>query len=79
MAKKTATQEITPEDSIVPVYLVPPTAEEIAANEAAQAQLEAEQAAAEQAAADKETAKASATAKLKKLGLTDDEIAALIP
>ena len=55
----------------------PFTADEIAAQAKAQADFEAQQAqlAAEQAAAD--AAKASAVAKLAKLGLTDEEIAAL--
>jgi len=43
-----------------------------------QAQLEVEQAAAEQAAADKAAAAASGRAKLAALGLTDDEINALL-
>ena len=50
------------------------TPDEAAAIDAAHA----DAAAAEQAAADKAAARASALAKLKVLGLTDDEIAALI-
>jgi hypothetical protein len=53
------------------------TAEEIAAQEAAQAQAEADRAAAEAEATAKAAAKASANAKLKALGLSDAEIAAL--
>jgi hypothetical protein len=56
----------------------PLTAEEIAANEAAQAQAEADALAREEEAAAKATAKASAQAKLATLGLTADEVAALL-
>lgn len=66
-------EDITPEDSVVPVYLVPLTAEEEAEREqwaAEQAQRDAD----EQA---KRDARASALAKLAALGLTDEEIAAL--
>lgn len=74
MAKKTVEtvepEEITPEDSVVPVYLVPLTAEQ----EAERAQWATEQAAREQAEADKAAARESAIAKLADLGLTIDEI-----
>lgn len=76
MAKKTEPAEpvdITPEDSVVPVYLVPLTPAEIAERE----QWAAEQADREQAEADKATARDSALSKLAALGLTADEIAAL--
>lgn len=56
----------------------PLTAEEIAANEAAAAQAAADALAAEEAAAAKAAAKASAEGKLAKLGLTADEVAALL-
>lgn len=56
----------------------PLTADEIAANEAAAAQAEAERLAAEEEAAAKAAAKASAQAKLATLGLTADEVAALL-
>jgi hypothetical protein len=56
----------------------PLTAEEIAANEAAQAQAAADALAAEEVAAAKAAAKASAEGKLAKLGLTADEVAALL-
>ena len=56
---------------------VPLTAEEIAANEAAAAQAAQEQAAREAEAAAVAAAKESANAKLKALGLSDAEIAAL--
>jgi hypothetical protein len=56
----------------------PLTAEEIAANEAAKAQAAADAIAAEEEATAKAAAKASAEAKLTKLGLSADEIAALL-
>jgi hypothetical protein len=56
----------------------PLTAEEIAANEAAQAQAAADAIAAEEEAAAKAAAKASAQAKLATLGLTADEVSALL-
>jgi len=56
----------------------PLTAEEIAANEAATAQAAADAKAAEEEAAAKAAAKASAQAKLATLGLTADEVAALL-
>ena len=56
----------------------PLTADEIAANEAAAAQAEADALAAEEAAAAKAAAKASAQGKLAALGLTADEVAALL-
>jgi hypothetical protein len=56
----------------------PLTAEEIAANEAAAAQAEADAIAAEEVAQAKAAAKASAQAKLATLGLTADEVSALL-
>ena len=56
----------------------PLTAEEIAANEAAQAQAAADALAREEEAQAKAAAKASAQAKLATLGLTADEVAALL-
>jgi membrane protein involved in colicin uptake len=56
----------------------PLTAEEIAANEAAQAKAAADALAAEEEAAAKAAAKASAQAKLATLGLTADEVSALL-
>ena len=56
----------------------PLTAEEIAANEAAQAQAAADALAAEEVATAKAVAKASAQAKLAALGLTADEVSALL-
>jgi hypothetical protein len=55
----------------------PLTAEEIAANEAAQAQAEADRVAREAEATATQAAKESAQAKLAALGLTANEIAAL--
>ena len=56
----------------------PLTADEIAANEAASAQAEADALAREEEAQAKAAAKASAQAKLATLGLTADEVAALL-
>jgi hypothetical protein len=56
----------------------PLTADEIAANEAAAAQAEADAIAAEEVATAKAAAKASAQAKLATLGLTADEVSALL-
>ena len=56
----------------------PLTAEEIAANEAAAAQAAADALAREEEAQAKAAAKASAQAKLATLGLTADEVAALL-
>ena len=56
----------------------PLTAAEIAANEAAQAQAAADALAREEEAQAKAAAKASAQAKLATLGLTADEVAALL-
>jgi hypothetical protein len=67
-------EDITPEDSIVPVYLVPLTEEELAERE--QWAIEAaDREAAEQAKLD---ARESALAKLAKLGLTEEEAKAVI-
>jgi hypothetical protein len=56
----------------------PLTADEIAANEAAAAQAAADALAAEEVATAKAAAKASAQAKLATLGLTADEVSALL-
>ena len=58
--------------------IVPLSAEELAEREAMAAQVEAHRLAEEQAAAEKEAARLSATEKLETLGLTPEEIAALI-
>lgn len=65
-------KDITPEDSIVSIFLDPWSAEQIAEVKAESARLKAIE-------DERQTAKNSAIAKLKKLGLTDDEIAALLP
>ena len=59
--------------------IIPLTAEEIAQREADAAQAAIEQAAREAEAQAKAEAKESARAKLAALGLSDDEVAALIP
>lgn len=67
-------QDITPADSVVPVYLVPLTEEELAERE--QWAIEAaEREAAEEAKLD---ARQSALAKLALLGLTENEAKAVI-
>lgn len=67
-------KDITPEDSVTPIYLVPLTAEEKADRKKMQAEL-TERESAEEA---KLVAKESARAKLAALGLTEAEIQALI-
>jgi len=62
--------EITPADSVVPVFLEEPTDEEIAER---QAQHEAQEA----AKAAREAVRESALAKLAALGLTEEELATL--
>jgi hypothetical protein len=74
MAKKVEPKDITPADSVVPVYLVPLTAEEEAEREQWAVEA-AEREAAEEA---KLAAKEAAKAKLAKLGLSEEEVAALI-
>jgi hypothetical protein len=63
--------DITPEDSVVPVFLEEPTDEEIA-------ERQAEHEAREEAQAEREAVRASAKAKLLALGLTEEEIQAII-
>lgn len=75
--KKTVTVEpveITPTDSVVPVFLIPLTAEE----EAERAAWAEEEAAREVKEAAEVKARESGIKKLAKLGLTDEEIAALL-
>jgi vacuolar-type H+-ATPase subunit E/Vma4 len=55
------------------------TPEEVAQREADTAAAEAQRVAEEQAKAEREAARASALAKLKALGLTADEVAAIVP
>ena len=71
-------QEVTPEDSVVPIYLVPLTAAEIAEREQWAADAEAALAAQEKAENDLVAAKQSALTKLAKLGLTEEEAKAVI-
>jgi DNA-binding NarL/FixJ family response regulator len=66
-------KDITPDNSVSPIYLLPLTPEEIAEREEKQAELESLQA--EQEA--KVAARQSALAKLAALGLTEEEIATL--
>ena len=63
--------DITPEDSVVPVFLEEPTDEELA-------ELQAEHEASEAAKAARETVRESALAKLAALGLDQNVINALI-
>jgi hypothetical protein len=67
-------QDITPEDSIVPVYLAPLTPEQ----EAEREQWALEQTEREAAEAARIEARESALAKLAKIGLTEDEARAVI-
>jgi hypothetical protein len=67
--------DITPDDSVVPVFLIEPTDAEIAERQAEhQAQVEAK----ELAKNERETKLASAITKLKALGLTETEAKIII-
>lgn len=70
--------DITPEDSVVPVYLEVLNDEEQAVRDAEMAQAQADQEAREAEVAAKEEAKANGMAKLIALGLTEEEAGALI-
>lgn len=70
--------DITPEDSVVPVYLEVLSDEEQAERDAEIAQAQADQEAREQEIIAKEEAKANGIAKLIALGLTEEEAGALI-
>lgn len=70
--------DITPEDSVVPVYLEVLTEEEQAVRDAELAQAHADQEAREAERIAKEEAKANGMAKLIALGLTEEEAGALI-
>lgn len=70
--------DITPEDSVVPVFLVPLTAAEEAERAQMAADEEARKVAEEEAAAAKVAARESAVAKLVALGLTEEEAQAFI-
>lgn len=68
------TNEITPQDSVVPVYSIPMTVEEITASEYNRELLFLE----EQRIAEQVQARQSAIGKLESIGLTTEEINALI-
>jgi hypothetical protein len=70
--------DITPEDSVVPVYLEVLNNEEQAVRDAELAQMQADQEARESERIAKEEAKANGMAKLIALGLTEEEAGALI-
>jgi len=70
--------DITPEDSVVPVYLEVLDEEEQAVRDAELAQAQADQEAREAERIAKEEAKANGMAKLIALGLTEEEAGALI-
>ena len=69
--------DITPEDSIVPVYLEVLNEEEQAVRDAELAQLQAEQEARDAERIAREEAKVNGMAKLIALGLTEEEAKAL--
>ena len=71
-------EEITPEDSVVPIFLVELTPEQIAERKEVAAAETARFEAAAQAEIERQAAVESATAKLAKIGLTIDEIQAVI-
>jgi hypothetical protein len=70
--------DITPEDSVVPVYLEVLNDEEQAVRDAEIAQAQADQEARDAERIAKEEAKANGMAKLIALGLTEEEAGALI-
>ena len=70
--------DITPEDSVVPVYLEVLNDEEQAVRDAELAQMLVDQEAREAERIAKEEAKANGMAKLIALGLTEEEAGALI-
>jgi len=70
--------DITPEDSVVPVYLEVLDEEEQAVRDAELAQMQADQEARDAERIAKEEAKANGMAKLIALGLTEEEAGALI-
>jgi hypothetical protein len=71
-------EEITPADSVVPIFLVPVTAAETAAHEQWLAEVQAAEQAQAEAQATIDAAKESAHEKLAGWGLTPSEIAAII-
>lgn len=70
--------DITPEDSVVPVYIVPLTDEEIAERDAMAQQAEQDRIALEESELAKQAAKESALVKLAALGLTEEEAKAIV-
>jgi hypothetical protein len=72
-------EDITPKGSVAPVYLVPLTEEEIAEYEQRRVVAIADERANADAIETLAAARESAHTKLAKLGLTADEIAAIIP
>jgi hypothetical protein len=70
--------DITPEDSVVPVYLEVLNDEEQVVRDAELAQIQADEEAREAQRIAKEEAKANGMAKLIALGLTEEEAGALI-
>jgi len=78
MTKQTFGIDITPEDSVVPIYLIALTEEEISEREAVLQQHEIERISAEEKEISRQASRESALAKLAKLGLTEEEAKAVI-
>jgi hypothetical protein len=74
MSKISEPIDITPEDSVAPIYLVPLTQEQIIEREAFAAQVESDLLSIQTA----ESVKLSAIAKLAALGLTEEEAKAIV-
>lgn len=70
--------DITPEDSVAPVYIVPLTDQEIAERNAMAQQAEQDRVALEESELAKQAAKQSALIKLSALGLTEEEAKAIV-
>lgn len=71
-------EDITPEDSVVPVYLVPLTTEELAEREQFAQEEEARRAESIDAENARQEARNTALIKLAALGLTEEEARAVI-
>jgi hypothetical protein len=78
MTKQTFGIDITPEDSVVPIYLIALTEEEISEREAMLEQHEIDRISAEEKEISRLASRESALAKLAKLGLTEEEARAII-
>jgi hypothetical protein len=78
MTYKLDAENITPEDSVVPVYLVPLSQEQINELEDMTNKLELDRILDEEQKQAKDEAKQSALAKLKALGLTEEEAKAIV-